>query len=105
MTLVLLALAAILEVGGDALVRAGLHGGGLMRAWFLAAGAAVLFGYGIFVNFSPLDFGRALGVYVALFFLVAQLVNWIGFGMRPGVPILAGGGLICAGGLVLALWR
>lgn len=105
MTLILLLIAAILEVGGDALIRAGLFGHGPARIAFLAAGAAVLFGYGVFVNLSPLDFGRALGVYVALFFIVAQLVNWIGFGLRPDLPVYVGGALVCAGGLVLAVWR
>lgn len=101
--LLLLALAALLEVGGDALMRTGLHHTGTTRLVWLLGGAATLAGYGIFVNLGPWDFGRVLGVYVVLFFIVAQLVNWAGFGIVPTGPILAGGGLICAGGLVLAV--
>lgn len=101
--LLLLTLAATLEVGGDALMRTGLHHSGTTRLGWLFAGTAVLAGYGIFVNLGPWDFGRVLGIYVVLFFIVAQIVNWAGFGVAPTVPILAGGALICAGGIVLAV--
>ena len=56
------------------------------------------------VNAPPWDFGRLLGIYVTLFFLLAQLINWFGFGQQPTLPIVACGALIIAGGeLVLAL--
>jgi hypothetical protein len=61
--LALLALAATLEAGGDALVRSGLHAPILpTRIGLMAAGALVLFAYGICVNLPPWDFGRLLGV-------------------------------------------
>jgi len=101
-----LLLAALLEVGGDALVRAGLHGATIpARLGFLALGGVVLFAYGVTVNLPPWDFGRLLGVYVTLFFLLAQLVSWLAFGIRPTVPILVGGALIVAGGLTITFWR
>ncbi len=101
----LLFLAACLEAGGDALVRLGLHGHhGAARIGLFLAGAAVLFSYGLAVNAPPWDFGRLLGVYVTLFFVVAQAINFLLFGVRPGVPILLGGGLIVAGGLVMTFW-
>ncbi len=104
--LLLLTVSAALEVGGDALVRTGLHGRSLaMRVGFLALGAAVLFAYGVVVNLPPWDFGRLLGVYVALFFVVAQVVNAVFFGVSPSVPVMAGGALIVAGGIVVAFWR
>jgi small multidrug resistance family-3 protein len=100
----LLLLAAVLEAGGDALVRIGLLGSG-NRAAGLGAGAIVLFAYGITVNAPPWDFGKLLGVYVTLFFVVAQVINLVAFGVRPGLPVVAGGALIVAGGLVITLWR
>jgi len=104
--LLLLLMAALLEAGGDALVRHGLHAQSLVvRSASFALGAAVLFAYGLVVNSPPWDFGRLLGVYVTLFFLVAQVINWVGFGVRPTVPILVGGSLIAAGGLTITLWR
>jgi small multidrug resistance family-3 protein len=104
--LALLALAAVLESGGDALVRSGLHASELRtRIGFMAVGAMVLFTYGVCVNLPPWDFGRLLGVYVALFFVVAQLINLLAFGIKPGLPIYAGGLLIISGGLIITFWR
>lgn len=103
--LLLLTLAAALEVGGDALMRTGLHYTGATRLAWLLAGTVTLAAYGMFVNLGPWDFGRVLGLYVVLFFIIAQIVNWAGFGVAPTAPILAGGALICAGGLVLAVAR
>jgi small multidrug resistance family-3 protein len=101
-----LLLAAVLEAGGDALVRSGLYSQGLaLRAGLFVVGAAVLFGYGLTVNAPPWDFGRLLGVYVTLFFVVAQVINFAAFGVRPAAPIIVGGALIVAGGLVMTIWR
>jgi small multidrug resistance family-3 protein len=104
--LALLTAAAALEAGGDALVRTGLHASSPgMRIVFLALGAAVLFSYGVAVNLPPWDFGKLLGVYVALFFVVAQLINLLAFGMKPTPPIYVGGALIVGGGLLITFWR
>ena len=101
----LLLLAAFLEAGGDALVRLGLHNHhGFARIGLFLAGAAVLFVYGLSVNAPNWDFGRLLGVYVTLFFVVAQLLNFVLFGARPDLPILIGGGLIVSGGVLMTVW-
>jgi small multidrug resistance family-3 protein len=103
---ILLFVAAVLEAGGDALVRVGLHSSTLSnRLVLFLAGAVVLFAYGVAVNAPPWDFGKLLGVYVTLFFVVAQAINLIFFHVRPDPPILAGGALIVAGGLVITFWR
>ena len=104
--LVILLVAATLEAGGDALARAGLHAHALPpRLGFFAGAACVLFIYGVTVNAPPWDFGRLLGVYVALFFVVAQVINLAAFGVRPGLPIFCGGALILAGGMLITFWR
>ena len=87
--LVVLLIAAVLEASGDALVRHGLYSHSpMVRIGFLALGSVVLFAYGLTVNAPPWDFGRLLGIYVTLFFLVAQLINWLGFGLQPTLPIM-----------------
>ncbi len=104
--LLVLTVAAALEAGGDALARTALHAHAQpARLGFFGAAALVLFIYGVTVNLPPWDFGRLLGVYVSLFFVVAQLINLFAFGVRPDLPILAGGALILAGGLLMTFWK
>jgi len=95
--LVLLA-AAVLEVGGDAIVRKGLRGSGIM---FIAIGVIVLGSYGIVVNLVPWDFSKLLGVYVAVFAVVSVLFGRFVF--RDVVPVStwAGVAIIVIGGLVV----
>lgn len=90
-----LPLAALLEAGGDAVIRRGLHG---RRVALLAVGAAVLFAYGVVVDTAPWELGRLLGVYVAVFFVMAQLLDAVMFGAKPSASILAGGAPIVAAG-------
>jgi len=103
MTFVLLLLAAALEAGGDALVRAGLRSPAGLRPGFLLAGAAVLFSYGCAVNAPNWDFGKLLGVYVVFFFVVAQAIAWIAFHQAPGRGVLVGGACIVVGGAIVAM--
>ena len=104
LTLLILFVAALLEAGGDALVRRGLHANmGLARFLFFSIGAAVLFSYGYVVNSPPWKFGELLGVYVVLFFITAQLISYFVFGATPGKPLLVGGAFIVAGGLIISM--
>ena len=98
-TLAILILAAALEVGGDALVRIGLRG----PAYWMAAGGVVLFAYGVLVNLSGLDFNRLMGIYIAVFFVVSQVISFIFFKQIPDDRILLGGGFIVTGGLLILL--
>lgn len=104
--LILLTVAAALESGGDALARSGLHAASPgMKLLFLLLAAVVLFTYGVIVNSPPWDFGKLLGVYVALFFVVAQAINYFAFDQKPSLPIFCGGALIVSGGLLITFWR
>ena len=94
----ILAVAALFEVGGDAVIRQGLR----ERGWsWVMAGAAMLAAYGIVVNLIPWDFSRLLGVYVAVFALVAVLAGrfWFGESIPPSTWV--GLALIVVGGLVI----
>jgi len=94
---VILIFASTLEVVGDALIRLGLGG----ATYAMAAGALTLFAYGLVVNTSGLDFNRLMGVYIAIFFVVSQVISFILFKQIPNDRILLGGGFIVAGGLLI----
>ena len=103
--LVVLFVAALLEAGGDALVRSALHTSATAtRLAFFALGAVVLFSYGYVVNKPAWDFGRLLGIYVVFFFVVAQAISWLVFNQRPTTPIVVGGAFIVAGGVVMSVF-
>ena len=102
MILVILLVAAVLEAGGDALVRAGLRSASVWRPLLFAMGGAVLFLYGYLVNTPDWNFGRLLGVYVVLFFLVAQAISWVAFKQTPDGSTMVGGAFIVAGGLIMS---
>ena len=101
-----LAIAAFLEAWGDSFFQAGFYRSlGFTRILMLFAGTVVLALYGSTVNLPRWDFGKLLGVYVALFFVAAQVLNKIRFGQSPTPSIYVGGGMIVAGGLVMAFWN
>ena len=103
--LFVLFLAAILEAGGDALVRAGLRAPTLpVRLTLLALGGLVLFSYGYVVNAPRWDFGRLLGVYVVFFFVTAQLLSWLVFGQPPSRAVVLGGAFVIVGGVIMSAW-
>ena len=98
-TVAILILAALLEVGGDALIRIGLRGPG----YWIIAGALTLFAYGVLVNLSGFDFNRLMGIYIAIFFVVSQTISLVLFKQIPDDRIILGGGFIVAGGLLILL--
>jgi hypothetical protein len=105
-TLGILFLAAVLEAGGDALVRSGLGASaGPLRWAFFVVGGLVLFSYGYVVNTPTWEFGRLLGVYVVFFFVVAQLISWLWFGQPPARGVLLGGAFIVTGGVIMTAWH
>jgi hypothetical protein len=88
------------------LFQSGIHrAGGAWRVVFLASGAMILGLYGFTVNNPYWDFGKLLGIYVVMFFLVTQVLAKIRFDQSPTAPIYLGGALIVAGGLVIVFWR
>jgi hypothetical protein len=103
--LVFLFVATILEVSGDALVRMGIYNHvGSVRIGLMLVGAVLLFGYGLSLNLAPLEFGQVVGLYIATLFVVWQVINLIAFRAMPTLPIVVGGALIIAGGLIVSFW-
>jgi hypothetical protein len=105
-TLVVLLAAAFLEAWGDSFFQTSFHrAAGMGRILMFVAGAAVLALYGSLVNVPRWEFGKLIGMYVALFFFAAQVIAKVRFGESPTVPVCAGGALIVSGGLLIALWH
>ena len=104
--LLFLIVATSLESTGDALVRMGIAQQSLSaRLGLFLSGAVLLFGYGFSLNLAPLEFGRVVGLYIATLFVVWQIVNFAAFRALPTLPVLAGGALIIAGGLIVSFWE
>ncbi len=105
-TFALLAFAAFLEALGDSFFQSGLYrASGATRVFLLVLGTLVLGFYGLTVNAPRWDFGKLLGVYVVLFFLMAQILAKVRFHQSPTLPIYVGGTLIVSGGVLIAFWQ
>ena len=104
--LIILAVATGLEVSGDAIIRKSLfeHVGAARLALFVL-GVALLAGYGTFLNLAPLEFGKVVGLYIATLFVVWQVITFFAFRTLPTVPVMLGGSLIVAGGLIVSFWK
>ena len=68
--------AAVLEVGGDAVIRKGLRGSNLV---IIVLGCVMLAAYGVIVNSVKWDFSKLLSVYVAVFALISILFGRLVF--------------------------
>ncbi len=104
--IVFLIFATGFEVCGDALVRKAIYEyAGLYRFGIFAVGALLLFGYGFTLNLAPVEFGQVVGLYIATLFVMWQLVNFAMFRTVPTLPIIVGGALVVAGGLIITFWK
>ena len=92
--------AAVLEVLGDALIRKGMRGSGLV---LIGVGFAVLGTYGVVVNLLDLDFSRLLGAYVGIFAVVSVLVGRIAFQDQVPASTWAGLAVILCGSLIIQI--
>jgi drug/metabolite transporter superfamily protein YnfA len=90
--------AAVLEVGGDAVVRKGLRGSTLL---VIMLGCAMLGSYGVVVNMVKWDFSKMLGVYVAIFALVSILFGRFVFNENIPNSTWIGLMVIICGGLII----
>jgi len=100
--------ATVLEVSGDAVIRIALHdyaGVTLIRLALFALGAGLVFGYGTFLNLAPLEFREVVGLYIAILFIMWQVINFAFFRTLPTMPILVGGAMIVMGGAIVSFWK
>ena len=92
--------AAVLEVGGDALIRKGLRGSGVA---LIVLGFVVLGSYGVVVNLLDLDFSRLLGAYVGIFAVVSVLAGRLVFRDAVSATTWWGLGVVLVGSLIIHL--
>ena len=90
--------AALLEVGGDAVIRRGLRG--RSAGWILLGCASLAF-YGIVVNSVRWDFSKLLGVYIGFFAAVSVLFGRFVFREEIPASTWLGLAIIIFGGLVI----
>ena len=104
--IVFVIIATVLEATGDAIIRKSIwdHTGSA-RAVMMFCGALLVFSYGFTLNLAPVEFREVVGLYIASLFIVWQIVNFIAFRTLPTVPVLCGGALIIAGGIVITYWK
>jgi len=99
-------MATVFEAVGDAIVRSALHQGNLRaRIGLFLLGSICLTLYGTSLNLAPVEFAQVVGFYIAMLFIMFQIANYAFFRVIPTVPVLAGGSLVIAGGLIIGLWR
>ena len=96
------ALAAVFEVGGDAVIRLGIKNNNIILIVF---GATTLAGYGLIVNSVDWNFAKIFGVYVGAFALVAVLFGKFLFREQIPLSTWIGLGIIVVGGLVIQFGR
>lgn len=102
-----LVIATVVEVSGDAIIRIALRNQtdfGWIKFALFVLGAALVFGYATFLNLAPLEFRKVVGLYIAILFIVWQIINFAFFRSLPTLPILAGGALIVMGGIIVSFW-
>jgi small multidrug resistance family-3 protein len=99
-------MATVLEATGDAIVRVALHQNSVpARVGLYLIGATLLTLYGTSLNLAPIEFAQVTGIYIAMLFVVFQITNYVFFRTLPTPPVVMGGGLIVAGGLIVGLWK
>ena len=96
--LLVLLLAALFEVGGDALIRAGLRGNVHL---LLAIGFVILGSYGVVLNQIAIDFSKLLGVYVGLFAAVSVIFGRFLFHEAIPNNVWLGVGIVLVGSAVI----
>jgi drug/metabolite transporter superfamily protein YnfA len=100
--LLFLVLAITMEICGDASIRIGLRG---HKPLSFIVGAALVICYGITVSFPTWNFSRTMGVYIAVFFIISQIIARLMLHESIRLPVIVGGIFILSGGLIILCWR
>lgn len=100
-----LVLAALLESGGDAIMRVAMQNSRpvMARLFLFLLATGILTAYGWTVNAPAWDFGKLIGLYVVFFFVFGQIISWLVFRQPPPLSALIAGVMIVGGGVVFTL--
>ena len=90
--------AAILEVSGDAMIRKGIRGSGIVP---IVIGFITLGCYGIMVNTVKWDFSKLLGVYLAFFAFISIMFGRFVFKELIPISTWVGLAVIVLGGFII----
>ena len=90
--------AALLEIGGDAVIRKGLRSSGFL---LIAAGFVMLGCYGLIVNTVKWDFSRLLGVYIVFFATITIVISRLVLRENVSTSTWVGMAVIVCGGLII----
>jgi small multidrug resistance family-3 protein len=102
LAVVVMLVAAAFEVGGDAMIRAGMRG----RGWLLGGlGAVTLAAYGVVVNLLPMDFSKLLATYVVFFAIASVVFGKVAFREEVPPSTWVGLAVIVVGGVIIQVGR
>jgi small multidrug resistance family-3 protein len=97
-TILIFVFSAILEINGDALIRKGLRGSGIL---FISIGFITIGLYGVLINVLKWDFSRLLGVYVSVFAFISVLFGKFLFKEQIPITTWIGIVIILIGGMTI----
>jgi hypothetical protein len=60
---------------------------------------------GVSLNLAPVEFSRVVGLYIAILFVMWQVVNLVVFHDPPAAAVIVGGVFIVFGGALVTFWR
>ena len=92
-------MAGLFEIGGGYLVWLALKED--KGPWYLAAGAVVLFLYGIVPTLQEASFGRVYAAYGGIFIVLSILWGWQVDKVVPDMADLVGGAIALVGVLII----
>lgn len=99
-------MATIFESVGDAVVRVAITSSVIpTRVALFGVGFLLLSLYGTALNLAPVEFATVVGLYITLLFIMFQVVNFVMFRVTPSLPVIIGGTLIIAGGLIITFFN
>jgi small multidrug resistance family-3 protein len=101
-SLLLFAVAGLMEIGGGYLIWRSIRGGAGVGVALL--GGVLLVLYGIVPTLQPTGFGRTYAAYGGAFIVLSLVWGWIFDRARPDIPDLVGAAVCLLGVAIIMYW-